>query len=252
MKIQRRVSGLVAALAMSGVLFAGVQDAEARRRPVEVTMSDAPVRSIAVQAEGVVRVSPDRATVTMVFRRQAEGLMDAHNDVQRDLHQFVQSVTKAGFERDLVRNGGLRYHPEYVHEQGRAPRVVGYNASMTVILRIENIADVPRVMELAIAAGAAEVQPVEYGVSNLEEKKAEARALAMKAVRERAEELAAGFGASIGAVQTIAEQQIYNNQPRFARMEMSVDSAGSGDSFAQVDPDAVEVRASISASFSLK
>lgn len=252
MNILNRASSFVAALALGGVLFAGVQDAEARRRPVEVTVSEGTVRTISVQSEGTVRVAPDRATVTMLFNRRAEGLMDAHNGVQRDLQVFVESVIKAGFPRDLVRNGGLRYHPEYAHESGHAPRVVGYNAQMTVVLRIDNIDDVPRVMELAIAAGAAELQPVEYRVSNLEEKQAEARALAMKAVRERAEELAAGFGASIGEVQSISEQQIYNQQPRFARMEMAMDSAGSGDSFAQIDPDAVEVRASISATFLLK
>lgn len=252
MNVQSRLATLIAAFALTGSMLVLPQDAEARRRPVEVTMSESAVRSVSVQGEGTVRVAPDQATVTMVFRRRSEALMDAHNDVQRDLQTFVSSVEKANLPRDLVRNGGLRYSPDYVYQEGQAPRVVGFNAEMTVILRIDKIADVPRVMELAIAAGAAEVQPVQYRISNLEEKKTEARALAMKAARDRADELARGFGASVGAVQTIAEQPVYDMQPRYARMEMSADSAGSGESFAQIDPDAVEVRASVSATFSLK
>lgn len=243
---------LAAVSMLTGASLSFAEDADAARRR-EIVMSQAESRTVSVQGEGVVRIAPDQATVTMVFRQRSEALMDAHNAVQRDLQRFQESVVRAGFSRDLVRNGGLRYSPEYAYEQGQAPRVMGFNAEMTVILRIENIADVPRVMELAIGAGAAEVNPVEYRVSNLAEKQAEARQLAMQAAIARATELAEGFGAKIGAVQNIQEHSAPSYQPRMARMEaMSADAMGSGESFAQIDPDAVEVRSTVSATFLLK
>lgn len=252
-----RWSVWVAALALAGTVMVSTTDAEARRRTIqaEVTMAQGTDRSVSVVGEGVVRVAPDRATVTMVFRKRAEALTDAHTMVQQDLQRFMEAVEAAGFNRDIVRNGGLRYHPEYAYPSGSGPKLVGFNAQMTVVLRIDDIQDVPRVMELALAAGADELNPVAYSVSNLEEKRREARAIAMNAARTRAQELAEGFDAQLGHVLTISEAQYYDAQPRFARQEMAVmDSAqaGSGESFAQIDPDAVEVRATITANFGLK
>lgn len=244
---------LAAVSMLTGASLAVASDADAARRQ-EIVLNQAEIRTVSVQGEGVVRVAPDQATVTMVFRRRAEALMDAHNDVQGDLQRFQDAVVKAGFGRDLVRSGGLRYSPEYVYQDGQAPRAVGFVAESTVILRIDKISDVPRVMELAIGAGAAEVHPVQYRVSNLEEKQAEARQLAMRAATQRATELATGFNAKLGHIQTIQEHGVamYAVRQESRMMAMAADSMGSGESFAQIDPDAVEVRASVSATFTLK
>lgn len=252
-----RVSLFSSALALMGAFaLATAPDADAQRRtqPVEVTMVQNEGRSVSVQGEGVVRVAPDRATASIVFRQRAESLMDAHNMVQRDLQRLVDAVAAAGYERGVVRSGALHYNPEYSYEQGRAPQLVGYHAQMTVIVRIENMDDLPRLMELAMSSGAFEIHPVEYGVSNLAEKRKEARALAMKAARERAEELASGFDAEVGHVLQIAESEGYVQPMPRGRMMMAemAMADGSGDSFAKLDPDELEVRVIVSASFSLR
>lgn len=245
------------ALALMGAFaLATAPDADAQRRtqPVEVTMVQTEGRSVSVRGEGVVRLAPDRATASIVFRQQAESLMDAHNMVQRDLQRLVDAVAAAGYERGVVRSGALHYNPEYSYEQGRAPSLVGYHAQMTVIVRIENMDDLPRLMELAMSSGAFEIHPVEYGVSNLVEARKEARALAMKAARERAEELANGFDATVGHVLRIDESDSpVQIMPRGRMMmEMASVQDSSGDSFAKLDPDELEVRVTVSASFALR
>lgn len=253
MKIRRSLAVVMATFMLSSASIAVVQDAEAGRR--EIVMRQDQQRSVSVTGEGVVRVAPDEATITLVFRQRHEALQSAHNAVQRDVQRFRDNVVAAGMPADLVRSSALRYAPEYIYEQGQLPRPVAFNAETTVTLRVKNLADVPRLLEIAIDAGAAEIPPVNYAVSNYAEAQREARKLAMEGANDRARELAEGFGASVGEVLTINEMQMGPvHVVRYARQEsMAMDSSvGSGASFAEVDPDAVEVRATVSVSFALR
>ena len=251
MKIRQTMAVLMTALTLTGASLALAQDADARRR--EVVVSEAQQRSVTVTGEGVLRVSPDQATIHLVFRHRHESLQTAHENVQRDIQTFQNAVVAAGLPRDLVRSSSLRYSTEYVYESGQPPRPVAFNAESSVTLRTQNLADVPRLLELAIRVGAAEIPPVSYSLVNQAEAERQARALAMSAALERAEELAKGFNANVGQVLTIDEaQRTPTIAVRYARMESQAMVMDDGASFADVDPDSIEVRASVSATFALR
>lgn len=252
MRTRAHFAALLTVLTLTGASVAFSDDAEARRR--EVVLSEATQRSVTVTGEGVVRVAPDRATIHLVFRQRHEALQSAHNAVQRDVQSFQNAIVAAGYARDLVRSGSLRYNPEYIYEQGQLPRPVAFNAETSVTIRIEKLSDVPKLLELAIQAGATEIAPVQYSVSNQAAAEQEARKQAMKAALDRANELASGFNARVGEVLTIDETtRTPQIAVRYARMEaMDAQSAGSGASFAEIDPDSVEIRATVSATFALR
>ena len=253
MSIRKSIALLVASVVLTGASVGFSEDAHARRQ--ELVMTQAEARSVTVTGEGVVRVAPDRAALSLVFSERHEDLAQAHAAVQSEIQRFQDAVVGAGLPRDLVRAGALRYQPEYAYDAGSIPRFVAFNASATVTLRVDDLSTIPRVLELAMNAGAKEVHPVQYSVSNEASAQTEARRLAMEAATARANELATGFGAQVGEVLTINEQ---DRTPivavSYGRMNaMAADAlSGSGASFADIDPDSVEIRASVSVRFALR
>ena len=160
-------------------------------------------RSIQVSGSAVVNVIPDRALVKLGI--QSNGLTA----------QAAQTANTAGIQRITAAWGSLgiqsrdiatdHFVIEPVYSDYSSLFIKGYRIHNYLAVTIQDIGRVNDVIVAAIGAGANEVVSVDLYTSELRKYRDQARDLAVRAAKEKAQALAGGAGADIGCVIHIDE-----------------------------------------------
>lgn len=174
----------------------------AQKPPTYLSVETAPpVRSLVVVGTARLEVIPDEACVELTFTALDGEMPKAHEALQGHVAAFTKAVgSRAGVR---LEKGATRYDAEYAQD-GNRRRLSGYRATQQINLRTKDFDRIPEVVGLAAAHGLDTVRVVTYDTAMVE-RKTELREAAMRAAREKAEALAAGFGVRVGAVRTVRE-----------------------------------------------
>jgi uncharacterized protein len=155
--------------------------------------------TISVEGTATVLVAPEQAILTIGIETDAEALeqAQARND---QLGRAVVEKLKALSPVVQIQTGVMSLGPD--RDNKRA--IIKYVAHQVLTITGEP-AQVRQVVAAALQAGATDIFDVEYAVKDARKYRDQARLLACKAAREKAELLANALGAKVGAVNAINE-----------------------------------------------
>jgi len=169
------------------------------------------LRLITVSGDAAVVVVPDRVTITMGVESWNAALVAAKTDNDQRLAAIVAAVGRFGVEKKDVQTDYVSIDPERRDEwEDGGKRVVGKNVLGYYVRRsaVVTLRDVSRFEALlagAIEAGANHIQGIAFETTELRKFRDEARAIAIRAAREKAVALAGELGQDIGSPQSISE-----------------------------------------------
>jgi uncharacterized protein YggE len=169
--------------------------------------------SLIVSGEAVVKRAPDRAWVTVTAESRARNPRDAQKQNAELMKGVMQKLAGAGFSGDAVQTRGYDLQPEYDYNNGRQT-LRGYVARNSVEVRIDDIARVGEVLDVAVASGATSVGNVRFDLKDRGAAEREALRLAVENARLRADALAAGGGLKIERIVRIEEHRAHVDPPR--------------------------------------
>ena len=172
-----------------------------------------PPPHIAATAVGETRVTPDRAMLHVAVESQGESAAAAAATNAAKQTKVIDAVKAAGVAAAQIRTSGYNVYPEYTHDGKRAPRVTGYRATNTVQVEIRTIADVGKVIDAALGAGATNIGSLQLYPSNTEAARREAVQQAVTRARTEAETGAAAAGGSLGTLLELTIDPIGFPQP---------------------------------------
>lgn len=163
---------------------------------------------ISVPGVGRAAVRPDVALAHLGAEARAPQLADATAEVARRLAAVLERVKALGVaERDITT---VAYSVEPLLAPRRSEeepwRVVGYRATNVVQLRIRAPERAGAVLDGAVAAGANVVRSLQFTVDDPSAARARARERAVKDAEERARQLAAAAGATLGRLVRLREE----------------------------------------------
>lgn len=188
----------------------------------------APARTITVNGSGEAFAAPDMAAISIGVSSEAATAGEALSKNNADMTATIGKLKQLGVaDRDL-QTAGLSLNPQYDYENNRRnPRVIGFQASNTLTVRLRDLSKAGAVIDEAVRAGANSLGGVSFGFDNPAPLQAEARKDAVKNARETAELLAKEAGVSLGRVLTINDGYAATPTPRpaMARMETMQASA---------------------------
>jgi uncharacterized protein YggE len=120
----------------------------------------APTRSISVNAEGTVKVTPDAvrmsATATVVAASNKEALAETGK-----VAAAVRAALLAnGVAKTEIATQSISSYPEYSYTPEGGSKLVGYRASQSFVVTIKNAANAGAVVDAVVAAGGSNVVPV--------------------------------------------------------------------------------------------
>jgi uncharacterized protein len=206
-----------------------------------------PPRVVKVTGTSDVKVAPDRALIEVGVQKQ-NGSAAVAQKAARDAAQSILAALKTnGIDDKDVQTTYLSLEPQYDYKTNR---VTFFLAEQTLTVTVRDLPKLDHILDILIKAGTNRVGSIQYETSELRKYRDQARELAIKAAREKAEALAKALGQSIGKAYMIEEQRQQESYGYFAaNTTFENDKARSGPSTA---PGQNAITASVTVWFDLQ
>src|SRR5438552_28288 len=124
---------------------------------------------LVVTGNSEVMVTPDEASVRLGIVRQAPAAQTAQDQANAVAQQILSEIRKLGVMPEKIQTARLVLSPIYAPrspESRDAPRIVAYNASNTVTVRLEDLSLAGPVIDAGLKAGANQLEGVQFGLRN--------------------------------------------------------------------------------------
>lgn len=205
--------------------------------------------TVVVRGDGEVRAAPDMATIGVGTEHTAPTPKEAQTVVARAMTAVQERLTAAGVPKDAVRTTAYDVQARVDWVNGKqVPR--GYLARHMIDVRVDDLARVGELLELAIGAGGTSVQGVRFDLKQRATLEREALTRAVADARARADAVAAGAGSTIAGIVRIEESGL-GGGPEPLMMRMAA-APMAGDSAPPVTPGETVIRASVTLTARLK
>jgi uncharacterized protein YggE len=204
-----------------------------------------------VSGNASVMAMPDQATVRLGIVRQAAVAQTAQDQANAAAQEILNAVQKAGVPANQIQTARLVLTPVYAPrgpESRDAPRIVAYNATNTISIRLDNLSIVGAIIDAGLKAGANQLEGVVFGLRNDLPSRQQALKQAVEEARSKAQVMADTLRVGLGEVLEVSEGgvSILDHEPLVTGRAL----AASAD--APVSPGQIEVRASVTIRYRIR
>ncbi|MDI6033506.1 SIMPL domain-containing protein [Flavobacterium sp. LB2P84] len=183
------------------------------------------VPQINVSGEGKVKVIPDQATIAVTVETKGNNAKDVKKQNDEKIEAVLKFIKKMNLAPADYKMQRVSLNPQYDYEKKKH----SYNATQTIEILLRDLSKYDELMEGLVDQGINRIDNVTFQSSKLAQYQSEARKLAMKDVKLKAEDYVSVLGQKVGRAMTISDNsQTYFPQPMYAAMktmEMSDASA---------------------------
>jgi len=208
-----------------------------------------PQNVLQLSATGTVEVQQDLLSVTLVANRDGADAATVQTQLKTALDAALTEARKDARAGQMdVHTGNFSLNPRYT----RDGKMSGWQGAAELVLEGR---DFPRVTQTAGRITTLNVGNISYGLSREQRAKSEveAQTLAIDAFKQKAGELAKGFGfASYGLREVSVNSNTGGGQPRMMAMSAKGASAMASDAPVPVEPGKTSVVVNVSGSVQLK
>lgn len=226
-----------AALILS-LLFMGMSNAqEVKQLP-----------QISVAGEGMIKVVPDQVVITATVETKGNNAKDVKKENDKQMEAVLKTIKKMNLAPADFRTRRVSLNPIFDYEKKKTT----YNATQSIEILLRDLSKYDELMEGLVDQGINRIDNVIFQSSKVAQYQSEARKLAMKDAKLKAEDYVSVLGQKVGRAMTISDNsQNYQPQPVYARMKtMAMDeSATTRETLAEGE---ITITANVSVSFILE
>ena len=189
------------------------------------SMAAAPTRSISVNAEGTVKVTPDAVRISATATMVAASNKEALSATAKTAAAVRAALLDNGVAGSDIATQSITSYPEYSYTPDGGSKLIGYRASQSFVVTIKNAANAGVVVDAVVAAGGDNLQVtgVSPFVLNASKSSLSARTVAVKNARAKALSYAKLLGVKLGRVITLSES---SGPSAYPVMALAKDSVG--------------------------
>ena len=174
--------------------------------------------TISVTGMGRVNLVPDRFSFNVGVQTTAPTVEEAVNQNNARIVAVIAALKKSGATSEEIQTSNFNIYPQQEYEQGKAPRVVGYQVSNSVTVTKKQIADAGRLLQVAIAGGVNQTSGLTFSVSDPARGRDQGLRSAFEDAKAKAALLAQAAGRTLGSAISIIEGSAPSMPPRPMRM----------------------------------
>ncbi|MEO7978417.1 SIMPL domain-containing protein [Flavobacterium sp.] len=202
---------------------------------------------INVNGEGKVKVAPDQVSISATVETKGNNAKDVKKQNDEKMDAVLKFIKKMNIPTADFRTKQVSLNPQYDYEKKKT----SYNAVQTVEIIVRDLSKYDELMEGLVQQGINRIDKVSFESSKLLQHQSEARKLAIKDAKQKAEDYTSVLGQKVGKAFVISDNsQIYQPQPMYGAMRMkeSADAVASNETMAIGE---IEVTINVSVSFIL-
>jgi uncharacterized protein len=200
----------VFAIMVLSVLITGCGAAQAAP-PAQATATQtpggsAPTTDVGVSGTGHVFASPDTAVASVGVDITDATLALATSDASAKMTAVLDKIKSLGVDSKDITTISYDVNPITSNpKEGETPTITGYQVSNVVRVKIRNLADVGKILDAAVAAGANTLNSLYFTVDDPTPLEKQARQQAVSDAMTKAKTLADAAGVKLGPITSISE-----------------------------------------------
>lgn len=165
---------------------------------------------ITVNGEAVVNVKPDKIVVTLGIETWDAEIMTAKQKNNDILKKAVAAIKGSGIPEKEIQTDHLSIEPRYKDDY-RKDNFIGYFVRNAFVVTLAETDKVEELVTKVLQAGVNYIHGIDFQTTEFKKYREQARDLALKAAKEKAEKMAGVLGQSVGAPIQINEN--YSGSP---------------------------------------
>lgn len=174
------------------------------------------VAQINVSGEGKVKVTPDQVTIAVTVETKGNNAKDVKKQNDEKIEAALKFIKKMNLAPADYKTQRVLLNPQYDYEKKKH----SYNATQTIEILLRDLSKYDELLEGLVDEGINRIDAVTFQSSKLSQYQSEARKLAMKEAKLKAEDYVAVLGQKVGRAMTISDNsQTYYPQPMYETMK---------------------------------
>lgn len=175
------------------------------------------VPQINVSGEGKIKVAPDQATITATVETRGSNAKEVKMQNDQQIASVLRLIKKMNLAAADYKTERVSLDPQYDYEKKKTT----YIATQTIEILLRDLSKYNELMEGLVNEGINKINNVVFQSSKLEQYQSEARKMAMKDAKHKAEDYVSVLGQKVGKAMNISDNsQTYNPQPVYSAMRM--------------------------------
>jgi uncharacterized protein len=162
-----------------------------------------PPKVVRAVGSAEVKVVPDQAVIQMGVEKQNVRASVAKQSADAAARSILAVLRSMGIDEKDVQTTFLSLQPQFNYEHGM--KMSSFVAEQSLSITVRDLKKLDALLEALIQAGGNRIDSIQYETSDLRKYRDQARDLAAKAAREKAEALAKALGQEIGRASSIDE-----------------------------------------------
>ena len=168
-------------------------------------------RLITVFGEAEVRVVPDEIILKLKVETLNKDLNLSKKENDQRTKKVFDVARKNNIEEKHIQTDYISIKPAYDYRGDDKDVFIGFRANKSIVLEIRDISKFEEILSDILEAGANYVNDVTFRTTELQKYRDQARSLAIKAAREKADKLAMELGQKVGKPYLIQEDGVQSN-----------------------------------------
>ena len=233
-------AALLAALALALVALAGCGE-------TTTTTAGAAANTVTASGAGTCQAVPDTAEMSFGVTTMSPNAKTALDEASKTAEQIASAVKKQGIADEDIQTQDVSVYPQTVDQDGKQV-ITGYQASLSVRVKVRDIATLGEVISAANAAGANTINGPTFTIDDPAPARAKAIDEAVADARKSAEAMAEAAGKSVGEVLSMSSSDV-GMVP--GAMYSTSDMAGAAKDV-PIEPGQLDITANVVVVFELK
>ena len=180
----------------------------------------APSNVISFQGAGEVFASPDLATINLTIRENAKDVKTAQAKVTAKESAVLAFLDKNGIAKKDIKTENYSSYPKYDYGtpcyggmgipcRQDAPKIIGYETSEYLSVKIRDLAKAGTILESVGAVGISEISGPNFSIENEDGLKEQARKIAIDDAKAQAKVLSKDLGVKLVRIVSFSENGNY-------------------------------------------
>jgi hypothetical protein len=212
-------------------------------------------RTITVSGEGKISAKPDIANVSLSVVSKGATVKAVTTENNTKMNAVLNAVKATGVDSKDITTSQYSLYPEYDYNylSRGTNKIIGYNLTQEITIKVRDLEKVDTILDSGTKAGANQVGSLVFDIDDTGPIKKQAREMAFTKAREKAQEMAAQAGVSLGRVVTFSEEAPVYPIPyyNFAMEARSMDAAVP-EAAPSVEPGQKELTMSVSVTYEIE
>jgi uncharacterized protein YggE len=240
----RYAAAALAARALALIALAGGGEAGTT---ATTAAAGAVANTVTASGAGTAQAVPDTAEMSFGVTTTSPNAKSALDEASKVAEQIADAVKKQGVADEDIQTQDVSVYPQTVDQDGKQV-ITGYQASLSVRVKVRDIAKLGEVITAANAAGANSISGPMFTVDDPAPARAEAIDEAVADARKSAEAMAEAAGKSVGEVLSMSSSDVGLVA---GAMYSQADMAGAAEAV-PIEPGQLDITANVIVVFELK